>query len=111
MIDKFGTVRLSAFDTTIKWFVGDFINFVIKYKLQEWDLDSSSSGLTLVDDAGYIVVYSNGVDVNNTIPHEVIHAISRMANHRGLLFDITNHELIAHLVGYVSGKILDKINS
>lgn len=108
-MDKHGIVKLNAFETTIKWFVGGFKEFVNKYRLQDWELKEGSIGLTLVCDK-YIIIYSDGTDNNNTIPHEVIHAIARMAEHRDILFDGTNHEMIAYLVGYVSGKILDKAN-
>ena len=107
MANKYGTIKLHAFETTIKWFVGDFNDFVKKYKLEDWEL-KESIGVTLVCDK-YYLIYSDGKDNNNTIPHEVIHAVARMAEHRDILFDVTNHEMIAYLVGYVSGKILDKI--
>lgn len=104
----YGTVKLNAFETTIKWFVGDFKEFVSKYKLQDWNLKEGSLGLTLVCDK-HILIYSDGTDNNNTIPHEVIHAIAKMAEYRDILFDGTNHEMIAYLVGYISGKILNKL--
>lgn len=107
MTNKYGSIKLSAFEAKIKWFVGDFKDFIKKYKLEDWEL-KESIGVTLVCDK-YYLIYSDGKDNNNTIPHEVIHAVARMAEHRDILFDVTNHEMIAYLVGYVSGKILDKI--
>lgn len=109
-MNKHGTIRLKAFETTIKWFVGDFKEFLKKYKLQDWELEDDDIGLTLVRKR-YYLIYSDGTDNNNTIPHEVVHAITRMCQHRDILFNDTNHEMIAYLVGYVSGKILDKLNS
>ena len=110
MVSKYGTIKLNAFETTIKWFVGDFKDFVKKYKLEDWDLKGSNVGLTLIDNK-HIIIYSDGTDDNNTIPHESVHAIARMAELRDILFDGTNHEMIAYLVGYVSGKILDKLKN
>ena len=104
----YGTVKLNAFETTIKWFVGDFNEFVSKYKLKDWELRKDCAGLTLVCEK-YILIYSDIEDTNNTIPHEVVHAVARMAEHRDILFDGTNHEMIAYLVGYISGKILNKL--
>ena len=109
MIDKFGTVRLSAFDTTIKWFVGSFDSFIKKYRLENLELENNCLGLMVTHNGQYFI-YACGEDIYNTIPHEVVHAIARMAEIRDILFDETNHEMIAYLVGYVSGKILDKIN-
>ena len=105
-----GTVRLKAFETTIKWFVGDFKEFLKKYMLQDGELEDDAIGLTLVCKRCHLI-YSDGADNNNTIPYEVVHAITRMCQHRDILFNDTNPEMIAYLVGYVSGKILDKLNS
>ena len=105
--NKHGTIKINAFETTIKWFVGDFKDFIKKYKLEDWEL-KESIGLTLVC-RRYYLIYSDGTDNNNTIPHEAIHGIARMAEHRGILFDVTNHEMIAYLVGYISGTILNKV--
>lgn len=107
--NKHGVIRLRAFETKIKWFVGDFNDFVKKYKLEKWELDDSYIGLTLVCDNFYII-YSNGKDNYNTIPHEAVHAVARMSEHRDILFDGTNHEMIAYLVGYVSGEIFKGLN-
>lgn len=108
-MSKYGTIKLEAFGTTIKWFVGDFEEFLKRYKLQDGELEDGALGLTLICDK-YYLIYSDGTDNNNTIPHEVVHAITRMCQHRDILFNDTNHEMIAYLVGYVSGKILDKVN-
>ena len=77
--------------------------------MQDWELKEGSIGLTLVCEK-YILIYSDIEDTNNTIPHEVVHAVARMAEHRDILFDGTNHEMIAYLVGYVSGEIFKRIN-
>ena len=107
-MDKFGTIKLNAFDTTIKWFVGDFKSFIKKYKLCNCELEDGYLGMTFKHNGVYFI-YSDGEDVYNTIPHEAVHAIARIAECRGILFDITNHEMIAYMVGYVSGKILDSL--
>lgn len=106
---SYGVIRLKAFETTIKWFVGDFDEFEKKYKLKEWNLKDKYLGLTLTCEK-YYLIFSDGTDNNNTIPHEVVHAISRMCEHRDILFNETNHEMIAYLVGFVSGKILNEVN-
>lgn len=108
-MNKHGIVKLNAFETTIKWFVGDLKEFIKKYKLEKCEIEGGCLGLTFIHNGVYYI-YSDGTDDNNTIPHEVIHVVARMAEYRGMLFDGTNHEMIAHLVGYISGKILDKLN-
>lgn len=107
-MNKYGIVKLNAFETTIKWFVGDFKEFIKKYRLEKCELEDNYLGLMFKHNGTYFI-YSDGSDNNNTIPHEVVHAIARMADSRDILFDETNHEMIAYLVGYVSGKILDKL--
>ena len=108
MTNKHGLIKLNAFDTTIKWFVGNFKDFIKKYNLEKCELEDSYLGLTFRHN-GFYFIYSNGEDVYNTIPHESVHAIARIAESKGILFDITNHEMIAYMVGYVSGKILDNL--
>ena len=108
-MNKYGAVKINAFESTIRWFVGDINDFIKKYKLEEYDLSSDALGYTVIH-KGRCYVYSNGEDVNNTIPHEAVHAISRMTESKGILFSNNNHEMLAYLIGYVSGKILDKIN-
>lgn len=108
-MNKHGTIRLKAFETTIKWFVGDFKEFIQKYKLEKCELEEDYLGLMFKHNGVYFI-YSDGTDNNNTIPHEAVHAITRMCQHRDILFNDTNHEMIAYLVGYVSGKILDGVN-
>ena len=107
-MNKYGTINLNAFDTKIKWFVGDFKSFIKKYKLCKCELEGGCLGMTFKHN-GFYFIYSNGEDVYNTIPHESVHAIARIAESKGILFDITNHEMIAYMVGYVSGKILDNL--
>lgn len=100
----YGTINIDIFDTKIKWFIGDFNDFIKKYNLEDQELEYSI-GLTISIN-NYILMYSDGTDNLNTIPHETIHAVSRMSDHRDLLFNIDNSEMIAYLVGYISGKIL-----
>jgi len=107
--NKHGVIRLRAFETKIKWFVGDFNDFVKKYKLEDWELSGHSVGLTLACEE-YYLIYSDGSDDWNTIPHEAVHAIALMSTNKGILFDGTNHEMIAYLVGYVSGEIFKRLN-
>lgn len=109
VVDKYGVIKLNAFDARIKWFVGNFKNFIKKYRLEKCGLEDGYLGMTFKHNGVYFI-YSDGEDVYNTIPHESVHAIARMAEHRGILFDVTNHEMIAYMVGYVSGKILDSLN-
>ena len=100
----YGTINIDVFDTKIKWFIGDFNDFVKKYKLEDQELEDSI-GLTMtVDD--YILIYSDCTEYLNTIPHEAVHAVSRISDHRNLLFNTDNSEMLAYLVGYISGKIL-----
>ena len=107
MKNRYGKINLKVIDTSINWFIGNFDDFIIKYNLEDSDLENNYMGLTFNHEGEYYI-YSNGYDIYNTIPHETVHVVSMICDHRDILFDKTNHEMIAYLVGYISGQILDQ---
>lgn len=108
----FGKIKIDLYGRVVYWGYCSIQEFIDKYKLSKYLYEdySLANGLSFMIDGYSYIFIDKDCDIFEVVPHESLHSAMDIMEFVSIKLDYSNQEPLAYLAGYISGKILNKIN-
>lgn len=106
-------IKLDIYNCSVYWFLGNLSDFQEKYKLPSCIFEDCENvdGLAVYYNNKHYIYLNDKADIYNVVPHECLHVVCDIFKVKEIEFDNDNHEHASYLLGYIAGKIFNKINN